>query len=71
MVAECIEWNGKDENVAVSMGLWDRQEDPVRVTWQGIQTVKAFLWVTDRVFKRLLNTAYQAAAEVDGGFSPR
>ena len=71
VVAECIEWNGKDEDVAVSMGLWDRQEDPVRVAWQGIQTVKAFLWVTDRVFKRLLNTAYQAAAEVDGGFSPR
>ena len=52
MVAECIEWNGKDEDVAIGMGLWDRQEDPVKVMWQGIQTVKAFLWAT--VFKRLL-----------------
>ena len=52
VVAECVEWNGKDEDVAISMGLWDRQEDPVKVTWQGIQMVKAFLWAT--VFKRLL-----------------
>ena len=35
--------------MAISMGLWDRQEDPVKVTWQGIQTVKAFLWATDSV----------------------
>lgn len=38
-----MEWNGKDEDVAISMGLWDRQEDPVIATWQGIWMRKTFL----------------------------
>lgn len=46
VVAERMEWNGKDEDVAISMGLWDRQEDTVIAMWQGIWMRKTFLWVT-------------------------
>lgn len=31
-----MEWDGKDEEVAITMGLWDRQEDNVTAVWQGI-----------------------------------
>lgn len=31
-----MEWDGKDEEVAITMRLWDRQEDNVIAVWQGI-----------------------------------
>lgn len=41
-----MEWDGKGEAVAITGGLWGRQEDAVTAVGQGIWMRKAFLWVT-------------------------
>lgn len=40
-----MEWAGKDEDVAMVMGLWNRQDGNVRAAWQGIWMGKVFLWM--------------------------
>lgn len=58
-----MEWAGKDDDVAIIMGLWDREEDSVIAMWQGIWPGKVFLWTM------LSYVQVADAAEVDGGVS--